>query len=151
MGSVKMYSIGEISKQFNLPISTIRYYDKEGLLLNIKRDSNGIRKFDETDIRAIQVIECLKKSGMQLKDIKVFMKWCDTGDSSLENRKEMFYKRKEDVENQMKELQKVLDFVNYKCWYYETACKEKTEKRLKNITPQDMPENIRILYNNSHC
>lgn len=145
-----MYSIGEISKRFNLPISTIRYYDKEGLLLNIKRDSNGLRKFDEKDAASIRVIECLKKSGMQIKDIKVFMKWCNAGDSTLENRKAMFYKRKEDVEKQMIELQKVLDFVNYKCWYYETACKEKTEKRLKNINIQDMPENIRELYMKSH-
>lgn len=40
-----MYSIGEISKKFNIPISTLRYYDKEGLLTNIKRNKSGIRQF----------------------------------------------------------------------------------------------------------
>ncbi len=41
-----MYTIGQVSEMFDLPISTLRYYDKEGLFPDIKRIS-GIRKFDE--------------------------------------------------------------------------------------------------------
>ena len=67
-----MYTIGQISKMFHLPVSTLRYYDKEGLFPGIKRDS-GIRKFDEKEIEALHVIECLKKSSLEIKDIKQFM------------------------------------------------------------------------------
>lgn len=67
-----MYTIGQVSEMFDLPISTLRYYDKEGLFPDIKRIS-GIRKFDEKEIEAIRVIECLKRSGMEIKDIKQFM------------------------------------------------------------------------------
>ena len=60
-----MYTIGQVSEMFDLPISTLRYYDKEGLFPDIKRIS-GIRKFDEKEIEAIRVIECLKRSGMEI-------------------------------------------------------------------------------------
>ncbi len=145
-----MYSIGEISAMFNMPISTLRYYDKKGLFLNIERNSSGIRRFGQKEIETLNVIECLKKAGMSLDDIKLFMDWCQQGDKTLAQRKEMFYQRKKEVEVQLQELQKVADFINYKCWYYDTACNEKTENRVKNIKANDMPDNIRILYENTH-
>ena len=63
------YSIGEVSQMFDLPASTLRYYDKEGLLPHIQRQGTGIRRFDQRTIEALRVIECLKKSGMEIKDI----------------------------------------------------------------------------------
>lgn len=55
-----MYSIGQVAEMFGLPISTLRYYDKQGLFPNMERVS-GIRKFGDTEIEALRVIECLKK------------------------------------------------------------------------------------------
>ena len=60
------------SEMFNLPIFTLRYYDKEGLFPTMQRDS-GIRKFGERELEALRVIECLKKSGLETLDIKQFM------------------------------------------------------------------------------
>ena len=73
-----MYTIGQISEMFQLPISTLRYYDKEGLFPDLER-SSGIRRFSEKEIEALRVIECLKKSGLEIKDIKLFMEWCSEG------------------------------------------------------------------------
>ena len=61
-----MYTIGQISEMFQLPISTLRYYDKEGLFPDLER-SSGIRRFSEKEIEALRVIECLKKSGLESK------------------------------------------------------------------------------------
>ena len=88
-----MYTIGQVSEMFNIPISTLRYYDKEGFFPNLKRVS-GIRKFNKNDIEALKVIECLKESGLKLKDIKQFIKWATKGSSTYKNRKELFEKRK---------------------------------------------------------
>ena len=66
---------------FGLPISTLRYYDKQGLFPNMERVS-GIRKFGDTEIEALRVIECLKKAGMEIKDIRQFMDWCVEGPST---------------------------------------------------------------------
>lgn len=145
-----MYSIGEISKMFNLPISTIRYYDSQGLLIDIERDESGIRKFNNKTIEAIRVIECLKKSGMQIKDIKEFMKWCSLGNETFNIRREMFLKQKENVENQIKELEKTLDMIKYKCWYYDEAIKDNSEERVKKLKRTDMPDEIRKAYENTH-
>ena len=69
-----MYTIGQVSEMFDLPVSTLRYYDKEGLFPELNRTS-GIRQFSENEIEALRVIECLKKTGLQIKDIKQFMKF----------------------------------------------------------------------------
>lgn len=60
-----MYTIGQMAEMFGLPISTLRYYDKQGLFPNMERAS-GIRKFSDTEIEALRVIECLKKAGMEI-------------------------------------------------------------------------------------
>ncbi len=145
-----MYSIGEVSEIFNLPIPTLRFYDKEGLLLDLERDSSGIRKFNEKTIEALRVIECLKKSGMQIKEIKEFMHWCSLGDETISKRKEMFLARKKSIEKEMAELERALNMINYKCWYYDEALKDGTEKRVKNITPDKMPKDIKRYYENAH-
>jgi len=56
-----MYTIGQVSEMFSLPVSTLRYYDKEGFFPDMERKS-GIRQFSEKEVDALRVIECLKKS-----------------------------------------------------------------------------------------
>ena len=121
------YSIGEVAEKLNLTASTIRYYDKEGLLPFIERGKSGIRVFSESDVSMLQVIECLKSTGMSIKDIKQFSKWCTMGDLTLNERYEMFLERKKTVEAQIKELQNTLSLIDYKCWYYKTAVEAGTE------------------------
>ena len=70
-----MYTIGQVSERFDLPVSTLRYYDKEGLFPALTRTS-GIRRFGEQELEALRVIECLKRSGLEIKEIKQFMAWC---------------------------------------------------------------------------
>lgn len=102
-----MYTIGQVSEMFHLPISTLRYYDKEGLFPNIKRTS-GIRKFDEREIEAIRVIECLKKSGMEIKGIKQFMELCTQGSKTYKERRELLLEQKKNVEDEIERMERVL-------------------------------------------
>ena len=69
-----MYTIGQVSEMFSIPASTLRYYDKEGLFPGIERKS-GIRKFSDREIEALRVIECLKNSGLEIREIKQSMEW----------------------------------------------------------------------------
>ena len=131
------YSIGEISEKLNLPKSTIRYYDKEGLLPFVERKESGIRVFAESDVSMLQVIECLKSSGLSIKDIKKFSEWCLKGDQTLQERYELFLESRKKVEQQMAELQKTLELIEHKCWYYETALEAGTESIHKNKLNDD--------------
>ena len=144
-----MYTIGQISEMFNIPASTLRYYDKEGLFPDMKRTS-GIRKFSDRDIEALKVIECLKLSGLEIKDIKQFMLWTTQGAETYQLRKELFEKRKAAVEKEMEQLQKTLDMLKYKCWYYETAIKDGNEDSIREMIPDKLPEDIKKLYNSAH-
>lgn len=142
-----MYTIGQISKMFNLPVSTLRYYDKEGLFPNMQRRS-GIRIFSEQEVEALRMIECLKKTGMEIRDIKEFMHWCQQGPETYEKRKNMLLKQKQAVEAEITRMNQVLDMIKYKCWYYEQAIADGNECRLVSMSPQDMPEDIRQAYEN---
>jgi len=133
------YSIGEVANQTGINISTLRYYDREGLFPNMERSGGGIRMFSDTEIEAIRIIECLKTSGMPIKDIKQFLGWCQEGDGSLQRRRDMFYERLEAVKKQMEELQKVMDTIKFKCWYYDTALAAGTEEVHKNMPLENMP------------
>ncbi|MBE6529952.1 MAG: MerR family transcriptional regulator [Ruminococcaceae bacterium] len=144
-----MYTIGQVSKLFGLPVSTLRYYDKEGLFPNMERQS-GIRKFGERELEALRVIECLKKSGLEIKEIKQYMAWCKEGASTYSERKKLFDTRKEIVEEEIERLQKTLDMLKYKCWYYETAIRDGNEKRLKELLPDHLPPEIQALYDRTH-
>ena len=127
MGKNK-YTIKDAARIMGVPTSTIRYYDKEGLLLFVERLASGYRIFTEKDIATLRIIDCLKKTGMSIKEIRQFSSWLEQGDSSLQQRYDMFLERRRVVKQQMAELQKILDTVNYKCWYYETAIAAGTEK-----------------------
>ena len=145
-----MYTIGQVSEMFHLPISTLRYYDKEGLFPEMQRQS-GIRKFSDTELEALRVIECLKVSGLEIKDIKQFMAWCIEGPSTYAQRKELFEMRKAAVEAEIDELQRSLDMIRFKCWYYETAIRDGNEKRLTEMIPDALPPEIKKLYDNAHA
>lgn len=145
-----MYTIGEVSKMVNLPIPTLRYYDNGGLLIDTVRDSSGIRKFNDKTLESLRVIECLKKSGLQIKEIKEFMNWCSLGDKTISQRREMFIRQKAHIEQEIKELEDALALIKFKCWYYDEALKKGSEKRVKKLDPHDMPEEIRLLFEQSH-
>jgi len=127
------YSISKVAETYNLSIHTLRYYEKEGLLPFVKRTKSGIRKFDDAALDGLKIVECLKKSGMPLKDIKQFLDWCAEGKTTLTKRRDMFHERRETVLAQIAELHKVLDVINYKCWYYETAVNEGSEEAVRKM------------------
>ena len=144
-----MYTIGQVSELFHIPISTLRYYDKEGLFPEIQRTS-GIRRFGEKEIDALRVIECLKKSGLEIKDIKQFMEWCIQGSETYPQRLNLFLRQRRQVEAELAHMNRVLDMLKSKCWYYEEALKDGNEDRVTRMKPEDMPEEIRRAYENSH-
>lgn len=144
-----MYTISQVSEKFNLPVSTLRYYDKQGLFPELKRVS-GIRQFGEKEIETLRIIECLKKSGLEIKDIKRFIDWCMQGESTFLQRSEMLNKQKENVENEIERLNKVLDMLKFKSWYYERALRDGTDENVKKLIPDKLPDGIQQAYDNAH-
>lgn len=128
------YQIKEFAKLTGLSAHTLRYYEKEGLLPFVARNDSGIRHFREGDLEWVQLINCLKITGMPIKEIRQFIDWCQEGDSTLQERLAMFLERREAVLEQMRELERSLEHIDYKIWYYQTAVEAGTEQiHKKNV------------------
>lgn len=113
------YNIKQASEATGLSIYTLRYYDKEGLLPQIKRTPGGIRRFSDNDIAWIKLICCLKSSGMPISKIKEFMNLCLMGNSSCEERRKILVEHKKHIEDQLSKLNENLDIVNHKIDHYK--------------------------------
>ena len=111
---------------------------------------SGIRKFSETEIEALRVIECLKKAGMEIRDIKQFMDWCKEGPVTYPQRKAMFEERKAHMEAEITRMNRTLDMLKFKCWYYEQAIRDGNEEKLATMIPNELPKDIRAIYDSSH-
>jgi DNA-binding transcriptional MerR regulator len=135
-----LYTVGEMAKKFNVAPSTLRYYDKEGLLPFLERSSGGIRMFKEDDIGLLTIIDCLKQTGMPIKNIKEFVTWCMEGDSTIEQRLNLIDTQRDAVKKQIEDLQKMLHVLEYKHWYYETARKAGTCDVHNTMPLKDIPE-----------
>ncbi|ADL53362.1 MerR family transcriptional regulator [Clostridium cellulovorans] len=113
------YTIKQAAELTNLTPSTLRYYDKEGLIPILKRTPSGIRIFDDIDISWISLICCLKNSGMPIEEIKSFMALCLQGKNACEDRKKVLEKHKESIERQIQTLEHSLNTINYKIDNYK--------------------------------
>ena len=142
-----LYTVGEMARFLNVSASTLRYYDKEGLLPFVERSNSGIRMFSDKDYEWLKIIECLKKSGLSIKEIRSYIDMTKRGDDSLEERLQLFEERKKDVERQMNELQETLDLLKYKCWYYETAIQDQSEERVRSLSVEELPEEYKKIKN----
>lgn len=138
-----MYTVGEMAKILGVPASTLRYYDKEGLLPFVERTSGGIRMFKEQDYEWLKIIECMKKAGMPIKNIKDYIELALEGDETIHERLELFRKQKQLLQEQMKSMQHTLDVLEYKCWYYETAESAGMVDVLQNIPADKIPSKYR--------
>lgn len=121
------YSIAQAAEICGLTTHTLRYYDKEGLLPFVERTNAGIRKFKEIDFEWLAIIACLKSTGMPVKKIRQFIDWCMEGDGALEQRLNVFLEQRKQVEAQLAALNKCLEKIDYKLWYYRTALEAGTE------------------------
>ncbi|BBI36648.1 MerR family transcriptional regulator [Cohnella abietis] len=108
------YSIGQASAKFNIPESTLRYYDKKGLLPLIERDEAGRRLFSEHQMALLQSLIYLKNTHMPIKSIRQYMEWFVEGDSTLEFRLDMIRKHKQRVLDEISLLTKYVPGIDKK-------------------------------------
>lgn len=139
------YTVSQIAKMLDVAPSTLRYYDREGLLPFVERSAGGIRLFTDTDLRWLRIISCLKSAGMPLKDIRRYIQMAMEGSETVGERLQMFLDQRERIQAQMEQLRRTLDVVEYKCWYYETAIKTGSEDIPRDMPLEEMPERFRAV------
>ena len=117
------YSISQVSERTGYSADTLRFYEKTGLLPGVMR-RGGRRVYSESNLLAVKLIDCLKKTGMPIAEIAEFMRLTTKGDKTVKKRLAMMRKREAAAKAQLAAIQASLAHIEFKVWYYETAAKE---------------------------
>lgn len=136
-----VYTVGEMAKLLDIPASTLRYYDKEGLLPFVERSGGGIRLFKDSDFEWLSMIECMKQTGMPM----TFIDLCMAGDSTLSERLNLIRRQQKVIHAQMAQFQSTLDMLDYKEWYYLTAQQAGTCAIHATLPEAEIPEKFRAI------
>ena len=131
-GDITAYTIKQVAEKTNLTIPTIRYYEKEGILPAVHRNEVGNRMFCDEDLDWLGLICCLRNTGMPIRKIKQFVKWCLDGDDTIDNRIEMLIEHKKSVTEQIAVLQHYQQALDCKIKHHE-ATKQKILNGRKTI------------------
>lgn len=118
------YSIREVSDLTKLTIPTIRYYESEGILPPVKRNESGNRVFNEDDIEWLNLICCLRSTGMPVRNIKKFVQWSMEGDESIDRRIDMLIEHEKYVNEQLDTLNHYKNAIGWKINYFKGIKKE---------------------------
>lgn len=128
------YTTAKAAEKIGISAHTLRFYDKEGLLPNVERDEHGNRRFTDNDLQWLSLLQCLKNTGMSLKDIKRFAECTTIGDDTIDERLALFESQTENVKQQIAELQRYLGLLEYKLAFYQKA------KELGSVEAVGLPE-----------
>lgn len=114
-----LYTINEVAKACDISVHTIRFYDKEGLLPFVTRNSTGNRQFSEGDLEVIKLICCLKNTGMQVKEIKQYIELCMQGKDTAAARRALMVEHRKAILRQIDDYKKNLNIVDLKIGFYD--------------------------------
>ncbi|QGQ95960.1 MerR family transcriptional regulator [Paenibacillus psychroresistens] len=120
-------TIGQVAEKTGLSIPTIRYYEKEGILPFIKRNESGIRIFEYEDIQWINLLNCLRNTGMPIAQLKDYADLTLLGDQTGEKRLGILEKQKEKIEEQVNTLKSHIDLLNLQMEWYPRLKKENVQ------------------------
>jgi DNA-binding transcriptional MerR regulator len=122
---MKNISIGEAAATFNIPESTLRYYEKQGLLPLMERDSAGRRLFSEMQMALLETVFHLKQTHMPIHDIKQYIAWVVEGDCTTQLRLDMMTKHKQAVLDEIASMTNALQGIDYKIDRYNRRLQNK--------------------------
>ena len=114
-----MYTMMQVCKEANLTYQALKFYCNEGLVPNVKRDKNNRRIFDERDVKWIKDLVCLKKCGMSIQEMKVYLDLCLEGESTIPQRKEMLDQKQKELNQQIAELKDCVAYIDWKQGFYD--------------------------------
>ena len=122
-----MYSMKEACQLTNMSYETLKFYCNEGLVPNVKRDKRNYRIFSDKDIKWIDSLNCLKRCGMTINEMKEYLELCLEGERSIPERKIILAKKREALLQSMEEIQKSIDFIDWKQNFYDEVLSGKTK------------------------
>jgi DNA-binding transcriptional MerR regulator len=121
--------IAEVSERYDISSDTLRYYERIGLIPPVNRSENGVRDYNEIDMRRVEFIKCMRSAGLPVEVLIKYVALVQQGDQTIEARKEILIEQREQLLARMAEMKKTLVILDHKIEVYENA----VSKREKEI------------------
>ncbi|WP_238600253.1 MerR family transcriptional regulator, partial [Streptococcus suis] len=103
----------EVAEELGLSDDTIRYYERIGLL-QVSRDKNGYRRFDQQAIDWLFLVKMLRKSGMSIESLVDYVALVRQGDRTIAARKAILQEQEERLKEQIAQQEAVLEMLSHK-------------------------------------
>ncbi|MFE0624839.1 MerR family transcriptional regulator [Priestia aryabhattai] len=135
-------NIKEVSKKFDIPTETLRYYERVGAIPRVHRDEKGYRDFSEKDQRWVYYAKALRKAGISIESLIEYVSLVKRGDSTRSLRKEILLEQEKQLEEQIKEMQETLAYLRTKIASYNDHIKS-YEKTLEPSYKEDKEKGVK--------
>lgn len=119
---IRMLGITEISETTGLTAHTLRYYEKEQLLPDVRRDPSGRRYYTEDHLKVLKFITALRNTGMPIATIKQYIELYQQGESTAKARMALLTEHEKQVQAQLEETKRSLKMIRKKIGWYEEGC-----------------------------
>lgn len=124
------FSIKEVAEKFNITPYTLRYYEREGLIPSVQRNNNGRRVYTDADLGWLQIVCCMRATGMSISYIKNYVELCTNGKDTLEERRKIMLEQKEIIKEEIKKYTDLLELVDMKLDYYDEKISKDELKKI---------------------
>ncbi len=121
-----MYGMKEVCKKVGMNYSTLKFYCNEGLIPNVKRDSNNRRIFDDEDIKWINGLSCLKNCNLSIEEMKIYIAMIFEGDSTIPARKKILAQKQVELKEKIAMLENAVAFIDWKQNFYDEILQRKS-------------------------
>ena len=116
-------TVGEEAAKVGLSVHTLRWYEQEGLVTPVGRDTAGRRRYGPEDLDWLQLLTCLRGTGMPVREMRRYAELARTGPATIAERLRLFEEHRERVLARIADLQRDLDAINVKIGIYQRmAC-----------------------------
>ncbi len=122
-------TIAEVSRQYSVPVDTLRYYERIGLLPPVNRSKSGFRDYTEGDCQWVSFIKCMRSAGIPVEALIDYVTLFQQGDATREARRQILVEQRELLQARVEEQQRTLDYLSRKIQSYD-QWNPGTEERL---------------------
>ena len=136
MGETVLYSMKDVCRKTGMTYEALKFYCNQGLVPNVKRDSNNYRVFDDRDVAWIESLGCLKRCGMSIQERKDYVGLCAQGQDSIPARQALLDRKRGQLLEHIRELEDAVRYIDWKQGFYADVLSGRTPY-VSNLLPEE--------------
>ena len=116
-------TIKEVCEKFNLSPDTLRYYERAGVIPEVRRTKGGIRDYSQDDVNWVENAVCMRGAGVPIEMLIEYVWLFQMGDETIEARRDLLLEVRSEIQKKLDQYQETMNRLNYKIFRYEEAVK----------------------------